>query len=93
LLHRADPHCRIRLQPEGAAELLVAPPREVLVATAAAVAAAAALPGGCGVFRFNAAFEDEEANADSGFAERVTCAMARGEAAARKAHAPPAECC
>ncbi len=64
------------------------------MATAAAVAAAAALPGGCGAFRFDAAFEaDEEANADAGFAERVTCAMARGEAAARKAHAPPAECC
>jgi hypothetical protein len=94
--------CRtITTQPEGAAELLMAPPREALVATAAAVAAAAARPGGCGAFRFDDAFDDDGegwAHPDAGFAERATRAMARREReAARRSGgeqgAPPAEEC
>jgi hypothetical protein len=81
------------MQPEGAAELLVAPPRETLVATAAAVSAAC----GCGAFRFDDAFEERDVP-DAGFAERATCAMARRAVPAAQSgargvlQAPPAEC-
>ena len=56
---------------EGAAELLVSPPKEVLAATALAV-------GTCGAAH---RYEDELASQpDLGFPERTTCALARARA-------------